>query len=340
MKTSTNSFVFIFLALLVVACHNNQREPNPISLQPVKNLSQFNDTTFFTGTSAMLFAGNHVYIADDINKIYQLGLQLNLTGSMGKSGKGPGEFTGVSAMSFINDSLFVYDRTQAKVLVYDDKNHFVREIGVPDASGFSMAVDGHSHIFLSVIDRQHPIVEFNAHGQKINVFGGNTVKPTSRHSLRNLRLLFIDNDKLMAISKSECFIKVYNLYGTLLSRTTIAPPQIWNIIAQVKKENEAPHFLGLAMVYNDAVIYKNNLYLLKPPMHKKNTTPWPHKFTYVFKYKLKPNGGVTFVRTFKLFRHNQHKLLYGYRLAAVGNHKLLVVDMESGKLLEFKDKNL
>jgi hypothetical protein len=329
---------------LDTACNKNQPSKQPVSLTAVKKITQFNDTTFFTGTSAMLFAGNSLYIADDIDKIYRLGLHLNLIASMGRKGKGPGEFTGISDMGFANDSLYVYDREQAKIVVYGGNNRFAREIGLSDNSGYNIVVDNQGHIFLSTPDRNHLITEFDAHGHKIRSFGQNTVGKNSHHFLRNKRILFIHKNKLITVAPSEPVVSVYRLDGTLLHKSEINPPQIHNIIERVKKENKEPlkshYFNSVSLIFGDASMYKNNLYLLGLIPTKKNTNIWLHKFTYVFKYQLKPNGGLTFKKTFKLFRHNHHKLMYGFRLTAMKKHKLLVYDLQSGALVEFKNSRL
>jgi hypothetical protein len=337
--------LLLFVVLLNTSCNKKKQTKQPISLTASKKITAFNDTTFFTGTEMMLFADNNsLYIADDINKIYRLGLHLNLIASMGRKGKGPGEFTGISDIGFANDSLYVYDREQAKIVVYDGNNRFAREIGISDNSGYNIVVDNQGHIFLSTPDRNHLITEFDAHGHKIRSFGQNTVAKNSHHFLRNKRILFIHKKKLIAVAPSEPVVTVYRLDGTSLHKTEINPPHIQKLTERVKKGNKkplkSPYFNSVSLIFVSAAMYKSKLYLMEAMHTKKNTNTWPHKFTYVFKYQLKPNGGLTFKRTFKLFRHNHHKLLYGFRLAAMKKHKLLVYDLQSGALVEFKDKHL
>ena len=126
-----------------------------------------------------------------------------MLGRINKFGKGPGEFTVVRDMSIVNDSLYLYDDSQAKILVYDHNNNFVREVSVPEASGFDMVVNNRSHIFLSTPNRKSPITKFSTVGQKITAFGRNTVSKDSRRYLRNSRFLFIHNDKMIAVGRSE-----------------------------------------------------------------------------------------------------------------------------------------
>jgi hypothetical protein len=354
----TNSFkilsLFIFITSLNAACNKQQKQP--VVLTAVQKITQFNDTTFFTGTSAMLFTDGHLYMAAGKgSKIYQLGSQLNIIGSMGSKGKGPGEFTGITDLKFANDSLYVYARTQAKIAVYDENNHFVRGTGIHETYGFSFAVDKQSHIYLSTAERKHPITELDAHGNRIRTFGNNTIGKDSRHVLRNERMLFIHNNKLIAVPPSEPFVAVYTLEGERIHKTKLSPPGIHDLLAWAKKENEGSaknpalhvtgsgnshHFVTMTPIFRDATMYENHLYLIANQVPPTTGHTYKKKYNYVFKYKVKPNGKLIFERGFKLFRPNHQQLLYGLNLGVGGKHKLLVYDISSGLLYEYKDDRL
>lgn len=345
MSSTNNFFLFLlFLMLLDAACSNKKQVPTPISLEPVKSLSEPNDSTLIADVWAMEFANNRLYFADNLDQILQFRPDLQLFGRIKKSGKGPGEFTGVLDMSFVNDSLYLYDDSQAKVLIYDHKNNFIREIGLPEASGSDMVVDNHSHVFLSTPNRKYPITKFNADGHKVMAFGRNAVSKDSKYFLRNSRFLFIHNDKLIAISRSEPLLELYSLEGKFIRKVKIAPPEAHDLIARVKKENEGPgehpNITSLSNLFVDAAIYKNSIYLMEAKRTNEGTNTYDTKFTYLFKYKLESDGDVIFERTFKLFRSDRDKLMYGFRLAAIGDHKLVVYDLMGKNLLVFEDKRL
>jgi hypothetical protein len=291
----------------------------------------------------MKFADNRLYIADNQPQVFQLGPDMNLLGRINKIGKGPGEFTGINDMSFINDSLYLFSWPQAKIIVYDDKNNFIREIALPDVSGSDMAVDKRSHIFLSTPNREHPITEYNADGQKGMSFGRNTVGKDHKKVSRNERYLLIHKNKLIALAKSEPELAVYSLKGKLISKAEVNPPEILDEIAEVKKKNdlsENPDFLGLRILFIDMAMYKNNIYIMRPNGYNESTNSYDKKFTYLFKYKFGPDGDVTFDKTFKLFRTGREMALHGFRLAAVDDHKLIVYDLMGKSLLVFEDERL
>jgi len=58
--------MLLFLILLNEACNNKRQVPKPISLQPVKSLSDsLNDTTFIRGVGSMTFSDNRLYLSDN-----------------------------------------------------------------------------------------------------------------------------------------------------------------------------------------------------------------------------------------------------------------------------------
>ncbi|HKJ33219.1 MAG TPA: hypothetical protein VKA34_15395 [Balneolales bacterium] len=89
--------ILLFLLLFInEACNNRRQALEPISLQPVKSLSDsLNDTTFIRGVGSMTFSDNRLYLSDNRPQVIELGLHLNLLGHIYKYGKGPGEFTGI-----------------------------------------------------------------------------------------------------------------------------------------------------------------------------------------------------------------------------------------------------
>lgn len=338
MSRSSNIFLLLwFLIFLNTACSNNNETHKPISLEPVKNISEINDSTFFGGLGVIKYQDNRFYLADNLPQVLQLGIDLDLIGVINKTGRGPGEFIGVMDMSVVNDSLYLYDRQQAKILVYDDNNHFIREVRLPEAFGYDMVVDHRSQIFLSTPNSPDPITKLDANGKKIMSFGNTTVSNDSGQYRRNSRFLFIHDDKLIAIAMSEPVLEVYSLEGKFISSSEIDPPEMHDLIERAKRENEEqlnPSFLSL--IFYAAAIYEDSIYLMEAKRTNEDTNEYDTNFSYLFKYKLEPDGDVTFERTFRLFHSDPEELLYGFRLAAVGDHKLIVYDLMGRSLLLFQ----
>jgi hypothetical protein len=259
MKNPTWLFLFILLmALVVLACNEAKRTSKPISLTASKKITQFNDTTFWGNIWAIAVDHHTKYMANNNSSIYQVGPNMKLIDRFGKKGKGPGESTEISDMYYANDSLYVYDRAQAKVIVYDKENRVAREIGIKGATAFSFVVDAQSRMYLSTPNHTHLITVLDSHGHFIRAFGKNTVKKNSRHFLRNRCFLFIINKKLIAVSSSEPWIKVYNLKGGLIRKTEINPPGISDLIKEVKNQNmmhaKYSFAVSLSILFYDAAI--------------------------------------------------------------------------------------
>lgn len=330
--------------LLTTACSYKKSTQKPISLEPVRSVSELNDSTFIGDVGVIKYVNNRLYLADNLNQILQVGPDMDLLGFINKTGKGPGEFTEITDMSIVNDSLYMYDRGQAKILVYDLDNNFIREVGLTEAGGFNMAVDHQSRIFLSTPNSSHPVTKFSANGDQIRAFGNNTVRNDSRHFIRNSRFLFIHNDKLITIAMSETELEIYSLEGEFISKSEIAPPEMHDLIARVKRENKGhgaqPNVTFLSNLFYAATIYEDSIYLIEAKRTDENTNEYDTSFIYLFKYKIEPHGNVTFERTFRLYHSDREELLYGFRLAAVGDHKLIVYDLMGKSLLVYKDNRL
>jgi hypothetical protein len=344
MSNSSNIFLFLWvLILLSVACSDQNPAHEPISLEPVKSVSELNDSTFFGSVGGMKYVNDRFYVADNSPQILQLGSDLNLLGLINKTGQGPGEFTGVMDMSIVNDSLYLYDRSQAKIVVYDKYNHFIREVSLSEALGFNMAVDQHNRIFLSTPNSQNPITMLDANGSKIMSFGYNTVSNESGQYRRNNRFLFLNNNKLIAIAMSEPVLEVYSLDGELINKAELVPIEISEQIARAKRENEAHgeqdvNFFSL--IFYDVSLYEDSIYLIEAKRPNEHTNTYDTNFTYLFKYKFGPNGDVSHEQTFKLYHSNRDELLYGFRLAAVDDHKIVVYDLMGRSLLVFQNEHL
>lgn len=327
--------------LLNAACSNQNPTQEPLSLEPVKSVSEINDSTFFGGIGAINYLENRLYLADNTPNVFQLGSELELLGVINKAGRGPGEVIGVNDMSVVSDSLYVYDRQQAKILVYDLNNNFIREVSLSEALGYHMVVDNRSEIFMSTPNNSDPITKLDANGTKIMSFGKATVSQDSGQYRRNNRFLFIHNDKLIAIAMSEPGMEVYSLEGEFVSKTEIAPPQMHDMIERAKRENEEQlNPSSLSLIFMAATIYENDIYLMEAKKPNEDTNEYDTNFTYLFKYNIEPDGNVTYERTYRLYHSDREELLYGFRLAAVGDHKLFVYDLMGKSLLVFQHDQL
>lgn len=315
----------------------------PISLEPVMSLTEINDTTFFGGVSSMNFSNGRLYIADNRAHLFQLDSNLNLSGVIHRPGEGPGEFRVIMDMSIVGDTLYAYEMQKAKILIYDQNNNFMREISIPDAFEFDFAADPQSRIILSTPAGSAPITMLDGDGNRMISFGNPTVSSNSAQYRRNYRFLFIHENKLIAIGKSEPILEIYTLEGELINSTEIIPPEIHDIIERAKRENEEQgeqpvNFLSL--IFMDAAIYGDSIYLLESKRPNETTNEYDTNFTYLFKYNIQSNGTVSYERTFKLYHTNPESLLYGAKLAVLENHKMIVYDMMEKSLLVFEDDRL
>lgn len=327
--------------LLVIFCFTlascKKKYPDAIALEPIQKISVLSDSTFFGDIADMEFSDGYMYLVDNSPQIFQLSKGLELTGRIDQAGKGPGEFTGISKISLIEDSLFVYDRTQTKILVFDSANNFVREF-TPNFTTPTIAVNNRSQIYLSTPSKSKIITVLNKRGEEINAFGEQTVGKQDVNVRRNERLLFINDNKLVAVPKSDPFVKVYNLKGDLLSKKKIDHPLLQKRVSNIEDSYKDINNAGwLTILFKDANVHNNKLYLLIHTHVRPDPEP---KYAFVLAYNIGEDGDLTLANAFKLFRTNRENRLYGFRLAALSDHRLMVYDLRGKSLLIFEDERI
>lgn len=332
MNLNKKNLLLTILAGILISCSTNKKEF--IVLKPTTQLTMLSDSSFFGDIWAMGASKEYIYATDNSPQILQLDYDLTLSGRIDDVGKGPGEFTSVASLCIVDDSLFVYNRSEAKILVYDSNNNFIREIGLNNPYSMDFAVDKKSRIYLSTPYRDNPITVLNATGQKINTFGNNSANKKSVNARRNERYLFIRDNKLIAVSRSDPFIKVFSLAGGLLSQTEIDHPLLQNRIDYIKETYETNQYSGsLSILFYDATALQNSIYFLAHTHVRGNPEP---NYTFVIAYTLQKNGKLTYENAYKLFRPNPKNRLYGFRLTAFGKRKLMIYDLKGKSLLTYE----
>lgn len=332
-----NCTIIATFSIFLFACENNLRnnKNDAISLSPIKEISMLADSSFFGVIADMQFSNKTLTLADNTPQIFRVGQNFNLKGRIDKTGKGPGEFTSINKISIANDSLYAFNRTQAKMLVFDGLDNFMREMSIDEfVSDFN--VTKNVSFFLSTPYREKLITVLNAEGKEINTFGDQIVERSSVNIARNRRVLLIHEDKLIAIPQTDSWVKVYNLDGKLLNKKIINHPLLENRIEYNKNRYDSPKDRA-GVLFWDGTVFKNKIYLLAVTGLKEEPKP---KYTFVLSYTLGRNGELDFNNAFKLFRTNQANRIHGIRLGTIGDHSLVVYDLTGRLLAVYKDERI
>ncbi|MDR9417911.1 6-bladed beta-propeller [Gracilimonas sp.] len=336
-------FLFLVGTSIFLSCTNNHEplEPKVEVLESDQEFLVFGDSVFYDGVERFARSDETFYVADKSARIFRLNKNIQLLGVIENIGRGPGEFTFVSDISFSRDSLYVFSRSQAKIVVFDNKDQFIREIPIEKFGGARhMEVGQNGLIYLSTPFSDKPITIFNSNGEKIKSFGEQTADPEDFNVYRNERILALHNDKLIAASPSDPLIWVYDLEGKLLYKLNIDHPKLENRIAEIKDSYEKPSPQGgymLVILFEDITIHNDNLYVSTVTRTENEPAP---KYTLVLSYKINDNGELIYTNEYELYRQNRNKRLSGVKIGLVQENKFLLYDLIDKTIHLFEDQEI
>lgn len=323
----------------LLACKEEPIKRNTIVLEADQQVSMLGGSTFFDGLTEIVYRNGIIYMADNSPRIFRLDSGLKIVKQIYSIGKGPGEFTSISDIDYDKDSLYVFTRSQGKIIVYDSTSTFIRELSVKDIAGRDMTIKNNK-IYLSTPFARRPITIFDIMGNKIKTFGQQTANQESYNVYRNERMLLINHDKLIAVSPSEPVIWIYDLDGKLISKKRIEHPLLKDRIDHIEEFHSKPSSnggLALAFLFEDAVIFEDKLYLLALTTVEEETE---HKFAFVLSFDIEENGKLTYLKEYKLFRPNRNNRLFGIDLGFIDKNNLIIYDLRSKNIYSFEDERI
>jgi hypothetical protein len=308
-------------------------------LEADQQVPMLGTSTFYDGLAEIVFQDSMIYMADNSPRIYRLNPKLKVLKQIYNIGKGPGEFTSITDIDYKNDSLYVFTRSQRKIIVYDSTSKFVRELSVKNITGQDMAIIGNK-IYLSAPFAEKPIIKLDFSGNKIQAFGQKTADQESYNIYRNERILLSYDNSLIAVSPSKPIVRTYNLDGDLISEKRIEHPLLKDRIDYVEEFHSKPASngaLGLAFLFRDAVIFNNKLFVIAHTSSKEQNES---NFAFVLAFDLKENGQLSYSNEYKLFRPDRNNRLFGIDLGFVNDNTMLIYDLTSKNIFLFKDESI
>ena len=255
--------IIFFAVIFFISC--SQDLPNR-HLLPHKSIERLSDSTYFSSVvSNITLYKNNIFLSDCFNsRIICLDSNYNVIRTLGTPGRGPGEFLTPDQFGIINDSLYVYDQSTKKILVFTVDGKYCREFILRKYpkifSRFAMSKNG--EIFVSTPLFEYPITVYDLKGDiKYGVGLKQNDKLSIRERMAGLRHLSLFNDKyIIAIVTSRPEIEIYNLKGRIVKKMDLSHIDILKDLLNHFNWNKESG--GIPSVFSDMSIYQNNLYLL------------------------------------------------------------------------------
>lgn len=255
--------IIFFAVIFFISC--SQDLPNR-HLLPHKSIERLSDSTYFSSVvSNITLYKNNIFLSDCFNsRIICLDSNYNVIRTLGTPGRGPGEFLTPDQFGIINDSLYVYDQSTKKILVFTVDGKYCREFILRKYpkifSRFAMSKNG--EIFVSTPLFEYPITVYDLKGDiKYGVGLKQNDKLSIRERMAGLRHLSLFNDKYIiasVISRPE--IEIYSLKGKIVKKMDLSHIDILKDLLNHFNWNKESG--GIPSVFSDMSIYQNNLYLL------------------------------------------------------------------------------
>lgn len=204
--------------------------PTPVVLQPESvqlldtrpdaylNLEKFG--VMVSGLEDLVFHEGVIYFIDrHPAMIYAMDPKTaEILDSFGGIGEGPGEFSWLGCLVAKGPFLFALDGDRFKVNQYDLAGNFIKDIEIKVSYVHEMAVDDDYNIYVASPHEDAPITVIDNDGSIVRSFG-KVLRQNRTGNLpdkQNWRKLFIEGDRLYAMSETEATLEIYSLDGKLL----------------------------------------------------------------------------------------------------------------------------
>jgi len=234
--------IALILILLAARCNIGKEGLEKVEIPIQLAVSEFGDGTFLSIAHGITVDSNFIYIADSKNKrIVVVDTQFSFVRSIGKAGRGPGEFEHVTHLKTFGDYIYVYDSSIRRISILSKSGIVTRIITPKHLPGLltPFYIYDSGRILLSAPENQKPIVVLSDSGTLIKEFGEQLPDYDGKiYPLRNSRFIFKTGNQIFALCTSFPFIEKYDEEGNLLIRRDLSHDyeEISNRLKEVEKK--------------------------------------------------------------------------------------------------------
>lgn len=261
--------VLVIITILIFIKENNAIPEEKYRISKIMHNLPGDSLNFWYMPSSLYYHQGKFVISDRGNhRITILDTNLNISSSLGKKGKGPGEFNEPCFAVLKNRKLYVADVLNHRIQIFHENGKFINSFSaVRLLCSTKFVVDNQGYIFLPNLsfDNTSLYIKYNANGEIINRYGKQIEYQDPIISrAKNYILLEIDQENnIYTIFYEVPLIRKYDSFGKLIWEKGIR--HVREINKRVKhinkiksKENMKKTFQSLAIY---SMIYKEKLYV-------------------------------------------------------------------------------
>jgi len=270
--------------LLLISC--NQHSDNDVifvDLTPCIVIDELSDSTLFRGISYMFNNNDVIYATDDLNgRILKLNTDLNLLGTIGKSGQGPHEFAGIGALSIWKDTILAVNLGGLSLNAYTDYGQYIDRYSFtndPSLTVYSFCIDNEGYIYFTSLLDSFPVIKYD---RKMNrQFGfGEWIEPENKQFrifLNNFIPFYFDN-KILTLQVDAPVINMYGKDGQHLMRKEL-PTKLFRkrlLFKQNEQKKDAANKRKVYKLFSSITSINNKIFILYVD-HDKDNRPFKNK---------------------------------------------------------------
>src|SRR5690606_13989531 len=138
-------------------------------LNPLESIEQLSDSSFMSNGSRLSYYDGLIYLCDYNNsRIVCMDTSFKVIRTMGRNGRGPGEFQGIVSLAIINDTIYALDDGNRRINVFTIKGNYLGDVAIPPIGFLStrFTVDKEGYFYISSpSDKSFPITKFDRSGK-------------------------------------------------------------------------------------------------------------------------------------------------------------------------------
>ena len=273
-------YFFVGLCLLLFSCSTSKSDKPLLveKIEPDMEIYQFSDGTFFSDIKHMESSGDYVYITErKLNKIYKVNnTDFSVATTIGKAGRGPGEFLHMGSFDINNDSLFIVSSNARGFAFFDnDKYSYNLPLDEIDAK-FLLNTRGsnlknqyyNGYIYYCPATAIETIYKYN-----IDTGINETFVKTDRKDImgRYGSHVRCDKDRVYVVADNSPNIKIFDYNGNLLKEKDMTLDTIFKYSVDSRIEDERNNPNITISMFNDVQLKDQKLYCVTWLMVKDDT---------------------------------------------------------------------
>lgn len=260
--------IFVILLSFIVVFTSCHKKLDVWNSSIIKEKAILDDSSYISFSLCTIEYNGLHYMSDfKNNRILVFDNNLKLVKTFGGTGRGPCELISVSEIYVCNDSLYVYDPNQQKIVVYDIITaKCIREIK-PKYRIYRKFIIKDNNIISCHPYSDKPIIIMDMNGNLTGSFGKliNKYDDIEKYTTNRWDVLDAGNN-IITVNVSDPIIDIYDKNLSLIKRIDISDHKVFSALYESKnkilKENPKSRKYTTFYAIANSYIQGNNIYLL------------------------------------------------------------------------------